>query len=212
MKKQKGFTLIEILLAVGLVGIIAVAALAPLVFTVQSLETVQRDWGKSVKVMEAADRIFYDTRNFAESSSFPIFRTVHKEGFTVREDDRLLVWSAAPVKENKAPGLIVYKIVSSSGLNKYKPGLYRWEIPGWRSAAKGSGEETGPTDLDTDSLKPEDGKMVLKDAEGLRFSVWSGESWADEYTGELPKAIRITITLNGRKQVYEDSLPTILKE
>ena len=74
MKKQKGFTLIEILLAVGLVGIIAVAALAPLVFTVQSLETVQRDWGKSVKVMEAADRIFYDTRNFAESSSFPIFR------------------------------------------------------------------------------------------------------------------------------------------
>ena len=212
MKKQKGFTLIEIILAVGLVGIIAVAALAPLVFTVQSLETVQKDWGKSMKVMEAADRIFYDTRNFAKSSSFPIFRTVHKEGFTVREDDRLLVWSATPVKENKAPGLIVYKIVSSSGLNKYKPGLYRWEIPGWSSAVKGSDQEAGPTALDTDSLRPEEGKMVLKDAEGLKLSVWSGESWSDEYTGGLPKAMRITITLNGRKQVYEDSLPTILKE
>ncbi|MFA7220482.1 MAG: hypothetical protein WC119_08305, partial [Synergistaceae bacterium] len=69
-----------------------------------------------------------------------------------------------------------------------------------------------PTALDTDSLKPEDGKMVLKDAEGLKLSVWSGESWSDEYTGDLPKAMRVTITLNGRKQVYEDSLPTILKE
>jgi hypothetical protein len=116
------------------------------------------------------------------------------------------------VKENKAPGLIVYKIVSASGLNKYKPGLYRWEIPGWISAAKGSDKETGPTALDTDNLRPKDGKMVLKDAEGLRLSVWSGESWSDEYAGELPKAMTVTITLNGRKQVYEDSLPTILKE
>ncbi len=212
MKKQKGFTLIEILLTVGLVGIIAVAALAPLIFTVQSLETVQKDWGKSMKAMEAADRIFYDSRNFVKSSSFPIFRAVHKEGLTVSEDDRLLVWSAAPVKENKAPGLIVYKIVSSSGLNKYKPGLYRWEIPGWRSAAKGSGQDKGPTALNTDNLSPEDGKMVLKDAEGLKLSVWSGESWSDEYEGELPKAMRVTITLNGRKHVYEDSLPAILKE
>ncbi|MFA7651380.1 MAG: hypothetical protein WCX62_03085, partial [Synergistaceae bacterium] len=72
--------------------------------------------------------------------------------------------------------------------------------------------EEGPTALDTDSLKPEDGKMVLKDAEGLKLSVWSGESWSDEYTGDPPKAMRVTITLNGRKQVYEDSLPTILKE
>lgn len=212
MIRHKGFTLIEILLAVGLAGIIAVAALAPLVFTVQSLETVQKGWGKNIKVMETAERIFSDTRNFARSSSFPVFRTVHKEGFTVREDDRLLVWSAAPVKENKAPGLIVYKIVSASGLNKHKPGLYRWEIPGWRSEAKGSDEDAGPTALDTDSLRPEDGKMVLKYAEGLKLSVWSGESWSDEYTGDLPKAMRVTITLNGRKQVYEDSLPTILKE
>lgn len=211
MRKQKGFTLIEIILTVGLVGIIAVAALAPLVFTVQSLETVQRDWGKKMRTMEAADRIFYDARNFAPSDSFPIFRTVHKEGLIVREDDRLLVWSVAPVKENKPPGLIVYKIVSSTSLNKYEPGLYRWEMPGWRSAAKGSDKEAGPTALDTDSLRPEEGKMVLKDAEGLRFSVWSGESWSDEYTGELPKAMRVTITLNGRKQVYEDSLPAILK-
>jgi hypothetical protein len=161
--------------------------------------------------MEAAERIFRDTRNFAQCGPFPVFRIVHKEGLTIREDDRLLIWSAAPVKENRAPGLVVYKIVSSSGLNKYKPGLYRWELPGWRPA-DGSDKETGPTALDTDNLRPEDGKMVLKDAEGLRLSVWSGESWSDEYTGELPKAMRITITLNGRKQVYEDSLPTILKE
>lgn len=204
--------MIEILLAVGLVGIIAVAALAPLVFTVQSLETVQKEWGKNIKAMKAADNIFYDARNFAPSDSFPIFRTVHKEGLTVREDDRLLVWSVAPVKENRAPGLIVYKIVSSTSLNKYEPGLYRWEIAGWRSTAKGSDEEAGPTALDTESLRPEEGKIVLKGAEGLRLSVWSGESWSDEYTGELPKAMRVTITLNGGKQVYEDSLPAILKE
>ena len=92
MKKQKGFTLIEIVLAVGLVGIISVAALAPLVFTVQSLEKVQKDWGKSIKTMGAAQKIFYDARNFAQSNSFPVFRTVHKEGLTVREDDRPLVW------------------------------------------------------------------------------------------------------------------------
>lgn len=212
MRRQKGFTLIEIILAVGLTGIIAVVGLAPLVFTVQSLETVQKSWGKENKVMEAAGRIFSDTRNFAQSSSFPVFRTVHREGLTVREDDRLLVWSASPVKENRPPGLIVYKTVSSSGLEKHEPGLYRWEIPGWRSEAEGSGEEAGPTALDTDSLRPEDGKLVLRHAEGLKFSVWTDGSWSDEYSGELPKAIRVTITMNGRKQVYEDSLPTILKK
>ncbi|NMA33682.1 MAG: type II secretion system protein, partial [Clostridiaceae bacterium] len=48
MRRHEGFTLIEILLAVGLTGIIAVASLVPLVFTVQSLETVQKGWGKDV--------------------------------------------------------------------------------------------------------------------------------------------------------------------
>ena len=212
MKKQKGFTLIEILFVVGLVGIIAATALAPIVFTVENLENAQKGWGNSVKVTEAAYKIFDDARNFAESSSFSIFRIVHREGITTREDDRLLVWSAAPVKENKVPGLIVYKIVTSSGLQKNEPGLYRWVIPGWKFLPENGTKDEGPTGLDTDTLRVEEGKLLLKNAEGIRFSVWSGESWSDEYTGKLPRAMKVTITLNGRKNVYEDSLPVILNK
>ena len=116
MRRHEGFTLIEILLAVGLTGIIAVASLVPLVFTVQSLETVQKGWGKDVKVMEAAERIFRDTRNFAQCGPFPVFRIVHKEGLTIREDDRLL--TGRPPVKNRAPGLVVYKIVFIISINK----------------------------------------------------------------------------------------------
>ncbi|NLX84447.1 MAG: prepilin-type N-terminal cleavage/methylation domain-containing protein [Synergistaceae bacterium] len=212
MRKQKGFTLIEILFVVGLTGIIAATALAPIVFTVQSLENAQKEGSKNNKITETAYRIFYDARNFSESSSFSIFRIVRRDGFNTRDDDRLLVWSAAPVKENKVPSLIVYKIITSSGLRKNEPGLYRWVIPGWRFLPENRNKEEGPTDLDTENLRPEDGKLILKNAEGVRFAVWSGESWSDEYAGKLPIALKVTITLNGRKNVYEDTLPVILNK
>ena len=45
----KGFTLIEIMLVVALTGIIAAAALAPLVFTVSSLQDAQKTWSKRIR-------------------------------------------------------------------------------------------------------------------------------------------------------------------
>ena len=210
MQKKSGFTLIEVLLAVGLTTVIAVGVLAPLLFTVRSLETAQRGWGREVKELEAVEMIFRDVRSFVGNAPFPVLRIVHGGGLTVREDDRLMVWSASPVRDKRPTALIVYRVLPETEAGKSGPGLYRWELAGWKAVPGGGGN--GPLFMDTDGLSANNAKIVLKGAEGIRFSVRTEKSWADEYAGEMPKALRIEITYRGRTKTYEDSLPSILKK
>ncbi|MCE5201070.1 MAG: type II secretion system GspH family protein [Synergistaceae bacterium] len=227
MKKRiyPGFTLIEIMLAVALVGIIAATALAPLVFTVESLKDTQKQWGARIKERAAVENIFADVRGAVENPSFAPLRTIHNGGLTVQEDDRLLIWSASPVREGGIVSLVVYRVLTGSALDNKKGGLYRWILEGVKSDPNLSGElfskgliaasrslitsSEDPIKFDSDKLKAEDGRMVLPDAEGMRISVWSGTDWVQDYEGSVPEALKIGITIKGKKHVYEEWFPAI---
>ena len=61
------------MLVVGLIGIIATAALAPLVFTGRSLEEAQQRWGTSHNTAAAAEKIYSDVRRVVPNPSFSTF-------------------------------------------------------------------------------------------------------------------------------------------
>ena len=103
-RRARGFTLIEILLVVGLVGIIASAALAPLVVTVRSLEEAQARWGRRHNARDAADAMYRDLRLALRNPSFQSVRIIHEESLGNDADDRLVMWSAAPKYEGKSAG------------------------------------------------------------------------------------------------------------
>jgi prepilin-type N-terminal cleavage/methylation domain-containing protein len=208
-----GFTLIEIMLVVALTGIIAAAALAPLVFTVSSLQDAQKTWSKRVKDRAAVDGIFSDVRGALDVNSWKPIRVLHKSGLSVGDDDRLLVFSSSPMRTNKPAGLIVYRVVADSPIDNTKGGLYRWVISGGiKSADVTAGSATlDPINLDTDKLQAPKGKIVIPNAEGLRLSVWADSKWSDEYEGGLPEALRVSITVKGKRTDYEDWFPKISK-
>lgn len=205
MKRGHGFTLIEILLVVGLVGIIASAALAPLVFTVRSLEEAQADWGRSHSTSAAADRIYSDLRRVIPNPSFGGVKIIHKSGFGDLADDRLVMWSSAPKYEGREAGVVVYKVVRRDGFSagNAKPGLYRWVKLNLQSRASVSGdlsaadadEPSGPMEIDTETLEPKDGRLILADAQGIGFFVRSGDRWEQGYDGELPSILKTEIKM-----------------
>ena len=126
-KASKAFTLIEIMLAVAIAGIIAATALAPLVFTVKSLEDAQKRWKISTKERAAADRIFNDVLSSVENPTFASFKIIHKDGMSIKNDDRLLVWTSSTAREGNPVSLVVYKIVPHPMLDggNEQSGLFR---------------------------------------------------------------------------------------
>lgn len=203
--RSRGFTLIEVLLAVGIAGVIAVTALAPLIFTIRSMEEAQDRWGKSHNAAEAVDRIYSDMRRVIHNPSFPVFRVERHENLSVSADDRLVVWSAAPKYEGRNAGVVIYKLVPEDTFRKEaEPGLYRWVKDNVPSRHLVSGDAFGaasddvenPMQINTDTLVPEDGKLVLPGAKGVRFYIRNGKEWEDKYEGSLPQAVKTEVILH----------------
>ena len=203
------------MLVVGLIGIIATAALAPLVFTVRSLEEAQQRWGTSHNTAAAAEKIYSDVRRVVPNPSFSTFKIIHKSGLSTEADDRLVVWSAAPKYEGKNVGVVVYKIVAKGALNNAKPGLYRWVLVNVPSAAAVSGDISGgsssepetPMDVNTDELDPKKGKLILADAEGVKFYVGKENKWEQEYDGKLPKLLKTEIAAKDGRYSHTERFP-----
>ncbi|MEG2185236.1 MAG: type II secretion system protein [Cloacibacillus sp.] len=197
----RGFTLIEIMLVVGLIGIIASAALAPIVFTVRSMEEAQKSWGARHNAAAAVDRIFSDARRIIPNSSFSVFKIIHKSGFGSAGDDRLVLWSAAPKYEGKNVGVVVYRVVQKDAFNNAAPGLYRWVLVNVPSQVTASGDAVlaggekpkTPMDVETDKLDPKEGRLLLADVQGINFYVRNEDKWVQECDGDIPKMLKIEV-------------------
>jgi len=219
---RQGFTLIEILLVVGLIGIIAAAALAPLLFTVNSLDEAQKQRKIAARERNAVEGLFSDVRSAVHTPYFSSVRSVRGGGLTIEDDDRLLVWSASPIHENGVVSLIVYRVMASSAFDNAEGGLYRWVLSGPEAAGRLSAEavsdirvrsskatSVSPLMFDTDTLKTNNGKLLLRGVDGLRISAWSGSEWAQEYEGPVPDALKIEISIKGKKHEYEEWFPVL---
>ncbi len=185
MNKHKAFTLIEILIAVMLTGLLASLALAPVVITVRRVVETQEGYSDMSALSRTISFIERDLASAMRMSSNVITIADH-EALGGNDDDILMLMSTAPTVQNMPAGTIVYKL-SQGGLihSNIIPGLYRWIFPGLM-----------PNVIKTDTLNPEDAQLVLPDVNEFCVEVPTGSHEDDrkkEYRGQLPDGLYIKI-------------------
>jgi hypothetical protein len=192
-RRRPAFTLIEILVVVGLTGLIAVTAFTPLVHTVGLLRDLELSFGREAALRVASSRIVDDMRQYQEGSRAPAVRLVRHDRLGGVADDVLLFWSVAPLRQGRPAGTIVYRLGARPGREK---SLLRWTLPGLR-----------PGEINPAGLDEEEAQLVLQGLDGFRVAFLQDRRWVDEYGGGLPRAIRLTLTRGEVEGVYEDWLP-----
>ena len=205
MRAKYGFTLMEIMLAVGLFAIISVAALAPLVFTVRSLEMAQGDFKQHTRERRVVTQLFSELRA-AEKSDNTCVRIEHAMGLSLAKDDRLALFSLLPLKKGRPAAVCVYRVFKEDSLKKIKGGLYRFEfaLPLSRDMLLENAQSSLPINVDIEKLKPEQGKCVSQAVTGLNVFALNGGEWVQGYSGQLPVAIKLELEMGKRKCEYEE--------
>jgi len=192
---SRGFTLVEILLVVALVGLIATSALGPMIFLVEKLRAVRDDYGGERKVFAALESVVQDLRDGLPQSSAP-FRLVRRDALAGGPDDALLVWSLGPTRRGGILGTVVYAVVRQDLLHPVATGLYRWDL-----------KVKAPAEVSLEGLKTEDARLVLPGADSFRVEARQKKAWVQEAAGKLPQGVRITVTRWGRSYRHQDWLP-----
>lgn len=208
--KQRAFTLLEIIIVVGISGIIAVGALAPLSYTVRSLNFVQKQWHTQTSIERCVNRIFFEAKHtipIYDASSVRI--ECNEESMVDGKQGVLYMWCGSAAEVGESPYLVVYKYVGNDASAKNKTGVYCWkirDIRGFLSQHDNSYIISNPNLVLSHMLKAEDGKLVLPNVKGIIFSVPSGTStkWKSSYSGNLPSVLRIEILTGEKNYVYEN--------
>lgn len=201
MTNRHGFTLVEILVAVMLTGLLTGLALAPVVITVRHVVETQEQYTNVSALSRTMSFIARDLFSAMRLASNVITIKDH-EAMGGNDDDILMVMSTAPAVQNMASGTVVYTIAEGGILHgNILPGLYRWVFPGLQ-----------PTDVKTDSLNPEDAQLVLPGVNEFCAEIPTNERRDDnrkEYTGQLPAGIYIRIG-RGEKDDSNNSIESVI--
>ena len=194
VSRRPGFTLVEVLMAVVLVGVLATSALGPMVFLVEKLRGVRDDYGAERKAESALESLFQDLRAGLPMKS--PFRLVHRDALAGGADDALLVWSLGPTSRGGSLGTVVYAVIRQDLLHPVATGLYRWDLKGKR-----------PGDVTLEGLRHEDARMVLPGVDSFRAEVFQKGAWVQETGGDLPEGLRVSVSRWGRRTARQDWLP-----
>ena len=187
---NKGFTLVEILVAVMLTGILTTLALAPVVVTVRRVVDTQQEYTDLAALSRTMNFITRDL-NSAMRLAANVITVIDHEAIGGQEDDVLMVMSNSPVMQDLPSGTLVYKIAEGGVLHgNIIPGLYRWIFPG-----------KAPNTIKHDKLNGEDGQLVLPYVKEFCVEVPSGtheDERRKEYSGPLPIGVYIRIKRGDR--------------
>ncbi|MDR2179866.1 MAG: type II secretion system GspH family protein [Synergistaceae bacterium] len=194
--RKGAFTLIEILLAVALTGLITSLALAPVVYAVRQVVETEAAYSDEAALRRTAIFMAQDVAAGLRLASV-VLRVVDHKQLGGGDDDTLVIASAAPAKQNMAAGSVVYKIVRRSFMSDRSiPGLYRWLLPGIL-----------PEDAEYDDLEEKDGYLVAPYVTELQLSVLEPPEWVDEYSGELPRGMKFVLARTKERAPGELSSP-----
>ena len=186
----KGFTLIEILVAVMLTGLLATLALAPVASTVRRVVDTQEEYTDVAALSRTLNFITRDLNSAMRMASNVITIKDH-ESLGGHDDDVLLIMSTAPAAQNLPSGTLVYKVNEGGMLHKNViPGLYRWIFPGRL-----------PNAVNTDSLPDEEGQLVLPGISDFCVEIPVGSHEEDrrkDYSGPMPVGIYIKMRRGDR--------------
>ena len=201
MKRRPGFTLMEILIAMALTGMLTALALAPVVMTVRRVVTAQNGASGTLALERAASFMARELAGAVRIAKTSVIVHDH-QAFGGDEDDTLIVMTASPSRQHLAAGSVVYKLEHEDSLREVQPGLYRWYFPGKR-----------PEDIDDKELHGEDGQLVLPGVTVFSVEVPEETESLKEYAGGLPVGISIAMTRDsgeksgetGGKDSFEDT-------
>ena len=198
MKFGRGFTLVEVLIALAIGGIIIAAGIAPLMFTVRTLARARDDFARVNMERSAVTRIFQDAREMNPLNCETPFRLGKSAVPGMDDDGYLAVWTSAPSYYDLPASSVVWGVPGESVLStEARVGLYRWVIS----------DDTMPRSLDVTALEPESGSLALPDVRSVSFSALDGGEWSDSYEGAFPRALRVSLKYDDRESVYEEMLP-----
>ena len=197
---RSGLTLVELLVAVALMGILAVGAIAPLVLVVRRITDTETLFGGEASLRIAASSVVECAKgNLALPPKKTVaLKIVRRDTLDGKADDTVVVWGTAAMRQGLPPGSTVYK-VAREGISKSKTlpiGLYRWFI-----ASK------TPDDIALDTLPPDAGQLVLEGVDGFSAEVWNAQEWSRTYVGEYPVGLRVTVARKEETSRYADWLP-----
>ena len=180
---MRGFTLIEILMVVAIVGVIATAAIAPLAFTVIRIVDTEEQYNNEEALHRGLSLIIKDISETMRTAEGPLLRTVRKGILGMGDDYYLIVASIAPARQNAAAGSVVYRVIKKTVFSRLPEGLYRWIIP-----------SKAPTEIDPEDLEEDEAQLVLTDITNLKVEIFIDNAWSEEsYSGELPIAIKVSL-------------------
>ena len=192
MTSRRGFTLIEILVAVMLTGMLTALALSPVVISVRRAIETQTEYSDNGALSRALNFIGRDV--FSAMRLAPdALRVVDHETMGSRADDALIVRTTAPSVQGFPASTVVYKLSEGGMLHGgLLAGLYRWILPG-KSASE----------LDVDGLEVEEAQLVLPGASEFSVEIPVNSREDDrrkEYTGQLTDAIYLKITRGSKNE------------
>lgn len=181
----KGFTLVEVLVAVMLTGILTALALVPVVRTVNSVVSTQQEYTDYAALSRTLDFIARDL-NSAMRLASPVLAVKDHEALGGNADDVLIVMSTSPSAQNMPPGSVVYKLAEGGIMHTDTlSGLYRWIVPG-----------VSPEAVKTDTLSPEDGQLVLPGVTAFSVEIPYGDKEDERrksYSGVLPAGLVMSL-------------------
>lgn len=198
--RSRGFTLIEIVLVAGLAGIIAAAALAPLVYTVRSLGEAQSSFKAENAKRYAVRTIFSDMRGAAANVKFPPVKIRRGQGLS-STGSSLVIWTAATSAEAGSPALVVYGTLRGAD---GEGTLFRWVV---RDAPGRPNGELPIMELDISELPEEEGKKVAGGLKDVIFSARKAGNWQKDYEGYVPEALKVELVRNNGTELYEEWFP-----
>lgn len=200
MRRKKGaFTLVEILIVLGIAGVIVSAGVAPLLFTVRTLSNTRQAFTDAGRERAVFNRIVLDLREMALLNTASPVRVVQSEELAQKPRDALIVWTVTSAYTGGPMGNVIYAIPKESALSGTTiSGLYRWMI---------SKDITPETDLEK-ILEEEKPQLLLPGLDGFSVQMLRHSDWQDDYSGAIPRALRVTFGYEGDvERIYEAWFP-----
>lgn len=195
-KRAGGFTLIEVLVAVAVAGVIAVSA-AALGLVVENLLQTEQNFGETAALRAALESVVNDVRA-TDYEKDEVFRIIPKTVAGGPARDVLVVWSALPGNYGEPPGFVVYRVLEAGNAGEGMPaGLYRQIV--FCSMI---------SNIDIDNLTNDNSmELTLPGVAMLDISCYVNHEWAKDYLGAAPEAVRLCVERGQNTACHETTLP-----